>query len=682
MSNPEHIAKLLQGPDAWNAWRKAAPEIIPDLSDSLLTVSSGMPPSVFNGPLDLGGANLNAADLSGMALTTVNLHGADLSHANLCDTTLIDSDLTLANLSHADLRGALLDNCSVAGAKMDSAKLHNADLTGGQGAVVDQMIGAFFDETTLFPDELRMAQAWRERHEEAAHWEGDDPPPNRQSSLPSRSPLEILQLPKGAKAEEIRLAFRALAKKYHPDVCPGDPEAEHRFKEINEAYRIAIELAENPWAGRNKTPIARWRTAAAIFAGTVLLSSSALLFIHYGLDRSPRSPADPVVTGSTDSASNTAQKLAIRDKLKIDKRSGSGEALPKTADPESDQAPSAVVSGEKAQPNRLDVRARRPDEKPNRVAALPVDSPPKPSHDDKGANIKPAKSAAPSIKTQCEIEPSCKDWIRVRKTLHARMIAEAAALPANSAPAADESLLAIKPGVPVPENRNVPRRAQISSRAPYRMHRWATFIGDLERNDADLVAWKQAEASGTIANYSDYLAAFPEGQFVRKADRRIAALRLEIEHRKLDEAAWDIASGEETIPALKAYRRDFPNGRYAGVAANRIIDLRNSEIERKKAIRLKEDKTWEQAARKNTRVAILGYLKSYPEGKYAKAARKALIELETAAAEPPPKPEPLPVIARPEKPRTPEKPRIEPQRRAHRFPSSDEPFVDAGPRSD
>ena len=41
-----------------------------------------------------------------------------------------------------------------------------------------------------------------------------------------------------AEEKEIRKAFRALAKKYHPDVNPGNQEAEEKFREINEAYEI------------------------------------------------------------------------------------------------------------------------------------------------------------------------------------------------------------------------------------------------------------------------------------------------------------------------------------------------------------------------------------------------------------------------------------------------------------
>jgi len=47
---------------------------------------------------------------------------------------------------------------------------------------------------------------------------------------------KILNVSRGASADDIKKAFRKLARKYHPDVNPGDKEAELRFKEINEAY--------------------------------------------------------------------------------------------------------------------------------------------------------------------------------------------------------------------------------------------------------------------------------------------------------------------------------------------------------------------------------------------------------------------------------------------------------------
>ena len=54
----------------------------------------------------------------------------------------------------------------------------------------------------------------------------------------------ILGVPRGAGAKEIRQAFRKSARRYHPDLNPGDRGAEKKFKEINEAHEV-LSVPEN-----------------------------------------------------------------------------------------------------------------------------------------------------------------------------------------------------------------------------------------------------------------------------------------------------------------------------------------------------------------------------------------------------------------------------------------------------
>lgn len=56
--------------------------------------------------------------------------------------------------------------------------------------------------------------------------------------MAKRDYYEILGISKDADANEIKSAFRKLAKQYHPDLNPDDKEAETKFKEVNEAYEI------------------------------------------------------------------------------------------------------------------------------------------------------------------------------------------------------------------------------------------------------------------------------------------------------------------------------------------------------------------------------------------------------------------------------------------------------------
>src|ERR1700728_408227 len=57
-------------------------------------------------------------------------------------------------------------------------------------------------------------------------------------SAPKHDYYETLSVPRAASDEEIRKAYRKLARKYHPDLNPGDKAAEDRFKNVQEAYDV------------------------------------------------------------------------------------------------------------------------------------------------------------------------------------------------------------------------------------------------------------------------------------------------------------------------------------------------------------------------------------------------------------------------------------------------------------
>lgn len=87
---------------------------------------------------------------------------------------------------------------------------------------------------------------------------------------------DVLGTSKTATEDEIRKAYRTLARKYHPDVNPGDKSAEEKFKEINEAYEVLSDpdkrkrydqLGPNWKAGSDFTPPPGWETSQVEFDG-------------------------------------------------------------------------------------------------------------------------------------------------------------------------------------------------------------------------------------------------------------------------------------------------------------------------------------------------------------------------------------------------------------------------------
>src|SRR5256885_14879071 len=71
---------------------------------------------------------------------------------------------------------------------------------------------------------------------------------------------DILGVKKTATDEEIKKAYRNLAKKYHPDKNKGNKEAENKFKEISEAYAVLSDTEKRAQYDRvGRALVAPWR---------------------------------------------------------------------------------------------------------------------------------------------------------------------------------------------------------------------------------------------------------------------------------------------------------------------------------------------------------------------------------------------------------------------------------------
>ena len=148
MANPEHLAKLKEGVDAWNQWRKQRPTFEPDLSGAGL------------GRANLGGASLVRADFSGANLSEAYLSRANFNGANLRGANLNTADLTGAYLGAADLSGAYLREAHLCGADLRAANLSETDLFGADLSMA-KLYGANLSGADLFGADLSKAELYR-----------------------------------------------------------------------------------------------------------------------------------------------------------------------------------------------------------------------------------------------------------------------------------------------------------------------------------------------------------------------------------------------------------------------------------------------------------------------------------------------------------------------------------------
>lgn len=69
------------------------------------------------------------------------------------------------------------------------------------------------------------------------------PDPTAERKVVDTTYYDILEVPTDAKTEDIRRQYYKLARKYHPDKNPDDPQAKKRFQQIGEAYQVLCLLA-------------------------------------------------------------------------------------------------------------------------------------------------------------------------------------------------------------------------------------------------------------------------------------------------------------------------------------------------------------------------------------------------------------------------------------------------------
>jgi pentapeptide repeat protein len=136
VANPEHFAKLTEGIDAWNRWRKKNTVPLVELSGAYLIRANLIRANLQGADLrgakltgaKLDGAKLNGAKLSMADMQEASLSGANLHRANLLSTKLRNANLTNADLSRTNLRLADLSGADISHADLRSANLQRSNL--------------------------------------------------------------------------------------------------------------------------------------------------------------------------------------------------------------------------------------------------------------------------------------------------------------------------------------------------------------------------------------------------------------------------------------------------------------------------------------------------------------------------------------------------------------------------
>jgi len=147
MANPEQVATLMEGPEAWNAWRRSNQGVWPDLSGATLT---GLDLSRYH----LDDANLSRADLQGVTLDGTKLYRVFAEQSNWTGAHIQNSAFVIlkadqSTFDETKMFGAIFHLCSLRESSFREANLRYTifaavDLYGARG-----LTQAYLDRATI-----------------------------------------------------------------------------------------------------------------------------------------------------------------------------------------------------------------------------------------------------------------------------------------------------------------------------------------------------------------------------------------------------------------------------------------------------------------------------------------------------------------------------------------------------
>ncbi|MEO1540913.1 MAG: pentapeptide repeat-containing protein [Pseudomonadota bacterium] len=164
MANPDHVAKLLEGVEAWNQWREKNPDIVPDLfndgkMDPLIKqmIEAG---AVFRTRSADGSSETVRANLFAANLDFADLRNIDFQHATLSEAVLRNADLRGANFSGVWCSGTTFQNANVSTYLDNDGNIVRTELKEMMSLAQHQLDDMIGDSLTRIPTHLTRPDHW------------------------------------------------------------------------------------------------------------------------------------------------------------------------------------------------------------------------------------------------------------------------------------------------------------------------------------------------------------------------------------------------------------------------------------------------------------------------------------------------------------------------------------------
>ncbi len=609
MAEAQHLSLLKTGVRSWNAWREAHPKINPNLDKAALSLGEKQWGPMNGGPINLSCAYLRNSQLSNATLINANLKNTELDGADLTGARLSG-----ANMQGANLKGACLKRVNMENVKLGGANLRGADLREALNITYRQISVAMGDETTRLPPKIKTPMSWLKTDVAQNPRQDETEILPIQEPLVALNPYAVLGISEDATQDEIREAYRALVKKFHPDLQSSTDEADATIRRINAAYQIIGDPGHRAEFDKSLSrtskgySVSSWQYNLYMLMAFGFLVGCVTAFMFFKNSEVSKPTIAQIEADAKQHADDAAWRKAAKTNTKLALQSyldlfPEGRHIKKAEQHLTALKEMAIKKEIEAKRRADDIAWAKADKADTKLALENYLG-----HYPEGRHTKKAEQRLTALKE-----------MKIKKEIEAKRRADDIAW--AKADKADTKLALENYLDHYPEGRHIKKAEQ----------RLTALIEVEATQRADDTAWDKANKAGTKLALQSYLNRYPEGRHIKKAGQRLAALKeMEIKKkieakRRADNVAWAKADKANTKPALQNYLDHYPNGRHTEKARERIATLKDTGVTQRT-----DDATWQWAHRTGTEHAYRTYLKLLPKGRRAAQAREALQRITTS----------------------------------------------------